>query len=171
MERITKQVIDASMTPETASQRLAAMSVITAVKGNGALGMLLDAAGDTDVAIRGGALRLASGIPGSEATMKWIKRYSKVSPPAKSGILYMLGERGDQLAAPLIIKALDDPSPEVSSAAVSALARLKGPGAVDQILSWIMKYDLEDGNRTASETLTAILDSTEIGSASCRERV
>jgi HEAT repeat protein len=162
MERITKQVIDASMTPETASQRLAAMSVITAVKGNGALGMLLDAAGDTDVAIRGGALRLASGIPGSEATMKWIKRYSKVSAPAKSGILYMLGERGDQLAAPLIIKALDDPSPEVSSAAVSALARLKGPGAVDQILSWIMKYDLEDGYRTASETLTAILDSTGI---------
>ncbi|MCU0457982.1 MAG: DUF1080 domain-containing protein [Bacteroidales bacterium] len=160
MERIARQVIDASMTPETASQRLAAMSVITAVKGSGALGMLLDAAADPDVAIRGGVLRLASGISGSEATMKWIKRYSKVSPPAKSGILYMLGERGDQLAVPLMMKALDDPSPEVSSAAVSALARLQGPGAVEPILSWILKYDREQGHRIASEALTAILDST-----------
>lgn len=160
MERIAEQVIDASMTPETASQRLAAMSVITAVRGSDALKMLLDAAGDTDVAIRGGALRLASGIPGSEATRKWINRYSKVSPPAKSGILYMLGERGDELAVPLIVKALDDPSAEVSSAALFALARLQGQAAVDQILSWILKYDSEEGHRAASNALTSILDST-----------
>ncbi|MRR21170.1 hypothetical protein EG827_13400, partial [bacterium] len=159
MEKITGQVIQASRTPETAGQRLAAMSVITEVKGHDALGMLLEAADDPDIAIRGGALRLAAGIRGSEATKKWINRYSKVSPAAKSEILYMLGERGDELAVPLMMKALDDPSPEVSAGAVTALARLDGKKAVDPLITWILKYDTEEGHRAAATALTTILDS------------
>ncbi|MRR21228.1 hypothetical protein EG827_13705, partial [bacterium] len=53
MEKITGQVIEASRTSETAGQRLAAMSVITEVKGHDALGMLIEAADDPDIAIRG----------------------------------------------------------------------------------------------------------------------
>lgn len=159
MEKITGQVIEASRTQETAGQRLAAMSVITEVKGSGALGMLLEAADDPDIAIRGGALRLAAGIPGSEATKKWISRYSKVSTAAKPEILFMLGERGDELAVPLMMKALDDPSPEVSAGAVTALARLQGKKAVDPLISWLLKYDTEAGHRAAATALTTILDS------------
>lgn len=160
MEKITSQVIEASRTQETAGQRLAAMSIITGVKGSDALGMLLEAADDPDIAIRGGALRLAAGIPGSEATKKWISRYSKVSPAAKPEILYMLGERGDELAVPLMMKALDDPSPEVSAGAVTALARLQGTKAVDPLISWVLKYDSEEGHRAAATALTTILDSS-----------
>lgn len=160
MERITSQVLEASNTHETASQRLAAMSVITEVKGIDALGMLLEAADDPDVAIRGGALRLASGIPGSEVTKKWISRYARVSEAAKPEILYMLGERGDELAVPLMMKALDDPSQEVAAGAVTALARLQGTRAVDPLISWILKYDSEEGHRAAATALTTILDST-----------
>lgn len=160
MEKITGQVIEASRTPETAGQRLAAMSVITEVKGKDALGMLLESADDPDIAIRGGALRLAAGIPGSEATKKWISRYPKVSPAAKPEILYMLGERGDELAVPLMMKALDDPSPEVSAGAVTALARLQGIKAVDPLISWVLKYDSEEGHRAAATALTTVLDST-----------
>ena len=160
MDKITRQVTEASMTPEASGQRLAAMSIITEVKGSDALGLLLEAASDPDVAVRGGALRLASGIPGSEATRKWIKRYSKVSEAAKQDILFMLGERGDALAIPLMMKALDDPSQEISSAAVSAIARLQGPAAVDPLISWIMKHESEAGHRAAATALTTILDST-----------
>ena len=87
MERITGQVIEASRAPETSGQRLAAMSVITEVKGADAMGMLLEAADDPDVAIRGGALRMAAGIPGSDVTRKWITRYSKVSQAARPDLL------------------------------------------------------------------------------------
>ncbi len=160
MERITSQVIAASQAPEAASQRLAAMSVITEVKGRDALGMLLEAADDPDVAIRGGALRLASAIPGSEATKKWIKRYARVSPEAKPEIIFMLGERGDNLAVPLILKAMEDPSQEVAAAAVAALARLQNRKAVDPLLAWIVKHDNEEGHRAAANALTTILDST-----------
>ncbi len=160
MERITGQVIEASRTPETSGQRLAAMSVITEVKGADAMGMLLEAADDPDVAIRGGAMRLAAGIPGSDVTRKWINRYSKVLQAARPDILYMLGERGDEIAVPLIMKALDDPSRQVASGAVSALARLQGTRAVDPLISWILKYDSEEGHRAAATALTTILDST-----------
>lgn len=159
MDRIASQVITASQAPEAASQRLAAMSVITEVKGRDALGMLLEAADDRDVAIRGGALRLASAIPGSDATKKWISRYSRVSPEAKPEIIFMLGERGDDLAVPLILKAMEDPSQEVAAAAVAALARLQNSKAVDPLLAWIGKHDSEEGHRAAANALTTILDS------------
>ena len=160
MERIVNQVIDASRDQEAASQRLAAMSIITGVKGSDALGMLLEVADDPDVAIRGGALRLAAGMPGSDVTKKWINRYARVSDVAKPEILFMLGERGDELAVPLMMKALDDPSPEISAGAVAALARLQGVRAVDPLISWILKYDNDEGHRAAATALTTILDST-----------
>lgn len=162
MDRITDLVISKSTSPATAGQRLAAMSVRTAVKGTGALNMLLEAADDPDVAIRGGALRLTATLPGSEVTKKWISRYSKVRPEAKPEILFMLGERGDDLAVPLMLKALNDPSQEIAGEAVSALARLQGKKAVDPLLSWILKYDNEEGHRAAANALTTLLDSTSM---------
>ncbi len=166
MEKITDEVISRSQTPATAGQRLAAMSVVVAVKGMDALPMLLEAAGDPDIAVRGGALRLAGLLPGEEATKKWIKKYSKVSEEAKPEILFMLGERGDDLAVPLVQKALDSPSQEIANEAVAALAKLQGTAAVDQIISHILKYDNEEGHRVAAGTLTTILDSTSIGKVS-----
>lgn len=162
MERITGLIISYSITPGQAAQRLAAMSVITEVKGNNALNMLLEAADDPDVAIRGGALRLASTMPGSDVTKKWIKRYAKVRPEAKPEILFMLGERGDTLAVPLMMKAMDEPGQDITGEAVRAMARLQGEKAVDPLLSWILKYENEEGHRAAANALTTILDSTSV---------
>jgi HEAT repeat protein len=162
MKKITELVIASSATPETASQRLAAMNVIVAVEGDAALRMLLDAADDPDVAVRGGVLRLAAQIPGKEATKKWMSRYAKVKPEAKPDILFMLGERGDEMAVPLILKAMDDPSAETAGEAMAALAKLEGKNAVDPIISWILKHDSENGHRAAANALVTILDSTGI---------
>jgi HEAT repeat protein len=162
MKKITGLVIASSATPETANQRLAAMSVIVAVEGDAALRMLLDAADDPDVAVRGGVFRLAAQIPGKEATKKWISRYAKVRPEAKPDILFMLGERGDELAVPLVVKAMNDPSAETAGEAVAALAKLEGKKAVDPVISWILKYDSEEGHRAAASALVTILDSTGI---------
>ncbi len=163
MKKITDQVISGSTTPATAGQRLAAMSVVVTVMGEDALPMLLAAAGDPDIAVRGGALRLAGLLPGEEATKKWMKRYTKVTGEAKPEILFMLGERGDELAVPLVLKALNDPFREIAGEAVTALAKLQGARAVDPLISWILKYDNEEGHRTAAGALTTILDSTSIG--------
>jgi HEAT repeat protein len=160
MEKITGQVIASGNTPATANQRLAAMSIVTEVLGSDAIRMLLEAADDPDVAIRGGALRLATSIPGTDITQKWISRYTKVSPVAKPDILFMLGERGDDLAVPLMTRAMQDPSPVIAGEAVSALAKLQGVAAVEPILEWILTNDSEAGHRAAAVALTTILDST-----------
>ncbi len=162
MEKITSQVITASKTPATANQRLAAMSVITTVKGSNAIKMLLAAADDPDVAIRGGALRLAVAMPGSALTKKWISRYAKVSPVAKPGILFMLGERGDALAVPLMKKVMYEPSQEAAEEAMAALAKLEGKNAVGPLLTWVLQNANEQGHRAAANVLTTILDSTSI---------
>ena len=163
MEKITSLVISKSTTPETANQRLAAMSVAVAVKGEDALPMLLDAINDPDIAIRGGVIRLASQIPGEDVTKKWINRYQKVRPEAKPEILFMLGERGDALAVPLLHKALNERSHDISSEAVSALAKIEGNKAVDPLLAWILKYDSEEGHWAAANSLMTILDKDNIG--------
>lgn len=162
MKKITDLVIGSCTTPETASQRLAAMNVIVAVEGSDALRMLLDAADNPDVAVRVGALRLAAQIPGKEATRKWMNRYAKVRPDAKPDILFMLGERGDETAIPLVIKAMDDPSAETAGEAMAALAKLEGKKAVDPIISWILRNDSEEGHRAAASALATILDSTGV---------
>ncbi|HUW92666.1 MAG TPA: DUF1080 domain-containing protein, partial [Bacteroidales bacterium] len=168
MEKITNLVISKSNTTETANQRLAAMSVIVAVKGEDALSLLLDAIDDPDIAIRGGVIRLASQMPGENATKKWINRYGKVRPEAKPEILFMLGERGDAMAVPLLHKALDDRSSDISAEAVSALAKIEGTRAVDPLLAWIMKYDSEEGHWAAANSLMTILDKTNIGKVAAR---
>jgi len=122
--------------------------------------MLLEAANDPDIAIRGGALRMASAIPGSDATKKWISRYSRVSQESKPEIIFMLGQRGDDIAIPLILKAMEDPSQDVAAAALSSLARLQNKKALDPLLSWIVRHDSEEGHLAAANALTTILDST-----------
>lgn len=159
MERITSAVIAASQTPESAAQRLAAMSIVTEMKGSGAMPMLLKAANDPDIAIRGGTLQLAAAIPGSDVTKKWVKQYPRISAEAKPGLLLMLGKRGDMLAEPLIVKAMDDPSYEVATAAVTALAHLRGGDATPAITEWMVHNDDHERQLAAAGVLTTIIDS------------
>lgn len=162
MERITRQVMDRSTTSETSGQRLAAMSVVVSVLADDALPMLLEAADDPDVVIRSGALRLTNSLPGPEITRRWIKRIEKVHEEAKAEILFMLGERGDQLAVPLMLKTLSNPSQDLAREAAAALAKLQGPLAVDPLLDWIMETDSEEMHISAATSLTTVLDSTSI---------
>lgn len=160
MRKITGIIMAAAGAPEAASQRIAAMSVITEVTGDAALKMLVKAAGDPDPVVRGAALNLAFSLPGSTVTKKLVRSYEKYDPGTKAEILFMLGKRGDELALPLVMKALSDPSPEIAAGAMAALARLKGREATGTLLEWIMKNGSEEGHRAAATTLTTLLDST-----------
>lgn len=168
MDRITRQVMERSITAETTGQRLAAMSVIVEVKGNDALPMLLEAADDPDIVIRGGALRLTNLLPGPEVTSKWIKRVDKVHEEAKAEILFMLGERGDELAVPLMLNTLSSSSVAAAREAAGALAKLEGAMAVDPLLDCIIKTDSEELHMAAANALTTVLDSTGIRRVAAR---
>ncbi len=160
MKKITGMVIASAVGAEAASQRIAAMSVITEVTGDAALKMLVKAAGDPDPVVRGAALKLASSLPGSTVTKKLARSYRKFDRSTKAELLYMLGKRGDDIALPLVMKAINDPAPEIAAEAIAALARLKGREATGTLLEWIMKNDSEAGHMAAATALTTLLDST-----------
>lgn len=162
MESITKTIIANCNKPESNNYRLSAMAVITEVKKEAALPMLLKAINDPDIAVRGGVVRLALSLDGQEVTKKWIAKYAKASEQAKPDIVYMLGERGDALAVPLIYKAMEDKNSAISSEAVTALAKLRKGDAVDPILSWIQRCSDKEGLNSAAAALTTILNSTNI---------
>lgn len=162
MESITKTIIANSNLPETNNYRLSAMAVLTEIKKEAALPMLLKAINDPDIAVRGGVVRLALSIKGEEATKKWIGKYAKASEQAKPDIVYMLGERGDASAVPLIYKAMEDDNSAISSEAVTALAKLLKGDAVDPILSWIQRCNNDEGLNAAATAMTTILDSKNI---------
>ena len=162
MESITKTISANCNTPEANNYRLAAMSILVEIKKDAALPMLLKAVDDPDIAVRGGAIRLAQTVTGTEATKKWIAKYKKVSQEIKPEIISMLGERGDTLALPLIRKAMDNENPSISNEAITALAKLQGSKAVDPILSWILRSNSEAGHITASNVLVTILNSGNI---------
>ncbi len=160
MKKITEMVIASAGGADAATQRIAAMSVITEVMDDGALKMLIKAAGDPDPVVRGAALNLVSFLPGSTVTKKLVRSYQKYDREAKPGVLFVLGERGDDLALPLIMKAINDPAPEIVAEALNALARLRGREAAGTLLEWIMNNDSEEGHRAAATALTTLLDST-----------
>jgi len=160
MKKITGMVIASAGGADAASQRIAAMSVITEVMGDAALKMLVKAAGDPDPVVRGAALNLAFSLPGSTVTRKLISSYQKYDRSTKAELLYMLGKRGDDLALPLVMKAINDPATEIAAEAITALARLKGREATGTLLEWIMNNDSEEGHRAAATALTTLLDST-----------
>lgn len=143
-------------------QRLAAMNLLVDFNGTEALPLLLKSCDDPDIAVREGALRLASKVPGPQATKKWLAQYNKVNAEAKPGIIHMLGERGDHLAMPLITKALDDPSTAIQQEAVTALAKLEGNKEIEPLLKWINKSSSEEGHWTAANAMMTLIDSTSI---------
>jgi HEAT repeat protein len=160
MKKITGMVIASAGGADAASQRIAAMSVITEVTGDAALKMLLKAAGDPDPVVRGAALNLAFSLPGSTVTRKLVRSYGKFDTGTKADLLFMLGRRGDDLALPLVMEAINDPAPGIAAEAITALARLKGREATGTLLEWIMKNDSEEIHRAVATALTTLLDST-----------
>ncbi len=157
-DKIASKIIKESRSSEQAGQRVAAMSLLVELKGNAALPLLLRAANDPDIAVRGGALLLATDMPGNGVTGRWIKSYDKAPREARPGILWMLGERNDPQAAPLVLKALKDPSPEIVHAAAPALAALLKAEAVEPLIASIVSSDDQEIQNAAAGALTTILD-------------
>jgi hypothetical protein len=151
-------IIKNCTTPETDSFRIDAMKILAKADRDKALAAFLKAIDDKDIRVRQAVITLANTIPGTDATNRWTARYDKVSPAAKEDILKLLGERHDEAALPLVKKAMEDKNIDISSEAVSSLAKLINGDAVDPILSWMLQTDSEKGHIKAADVLVTILN-------------
>ncbi|HEY3389028.1 MAG TPA: family 16 glycoside hydrolase [Prolixibacteraceae bacterium] len=67
-------------------------------------------------------------------TKQWIAKANKAQPEPKAEIITMLGKKGDLSASDFIKKQFADKSAEVSEAAITAYAKLKGKDAVPDLI-------------------------------------
>ncbi|HPT11770.1 MAG TPA: HEAT repeat domain-containing protein [Bacteroidales bacterium] len=161
-EKAAEVVIKNCVTPETNNFRVEAMKIMVKANNDKALAILLKAIDDKDIRVREAVMKLANTVTGTEATKRWVARYSKVSPLAKENILKILGERGDNAAISLVKQAMEDKNIEISSAAIASLAKLIKGEAVDPILSWMLQTDSETGHIKAADVLVTLLNHDNI---------
>ena len=126
--------------------RAAALELIVASKGESGIDDLTGAMADTSLEIRSASLRLASRIPGTSATARWVAVMGKGGP--RSQILSMLGDRGDTSAYPAVVSLLGDTDAGVRSSAVDAAIRLKREESVPRLLS-LMERSRENSDIAA----------------------
>jgi len=141
----------------------AALSMLVAALGEGALDDLLAVMDNDSRHVRAAALNLADDIPGGAATARWVDRMRNVRPEVRAEILTMLARRGDSLALPTVVAALNDKDKDVRLAAISAIPQLAGADAVPLLLS-MMETDLVDEITATQDVLMRMGDDDAIRS-------
>jgi len=130
---IGRMLYDRPTATEGVQVRAAALEVIVRSKGESAIDDLIAAMADSNGQIRSAALRLASRIPGTTATRRWVAATQRGA--TRREIVSMLGIRGDGSAYPAVISLMGDADAGVREAAIDATVRLKGEESVPLLLS------------------------------------
>ncbi|MBN2327982.1 MAG: DUF1080 domain-containing protein [Candidatus Omnitrophica bacterium] len=123
---IYRTVLNTYTTAEDVNIQSAALTGLVAIEGEDALEDLLAAVDSPYKAYRNVALKLAQQIPGQKATWKWIDKSKSAAPEVRSEILAFLGERGDPIALPTLLEALNDSNSAVQMTAITASFHLGG---------------------------------------------
>ena len=89
------------------------------------------------------------------STKLWIAKANKAVPEVKAEIITMLGKKGDLSAADFIKKQFADKSAQVSEAAITAYAKLKGKDAIPELIA-LLKSSIQPA--FTATTLKSLMD-------------
>jgi len=101
--------------------------------------LLLDAVDNNDKPFRFSVLNLAEKIGGVADTRTWTAKAVNVNPETKAEIIYMLGNRGDNMAVGFVKESLNSTAAVVREEAVVALAKLQGTEATSVLIAHLAK--------------------------------
>ncbi|MEE9211148.1 MAG: HEAT repeat domain-containing protein [Phycisphaeraceae bacterium] len=144
-ERIYRHLWTTRTAVEDRAARSAALSGLAGVLGLDAFDDLLAAMNAQDLQLRRVAVNAAAAMPGQDVTSRWIESLDAAAPASRVAILAVLVQRGDSVALPAAINALDDPDDAVSLAAIDAAATL---GRIDAIEPLVNRLDDASDSRT-----------------------
>ncbi len=152
---IYASVLNTYTTAEDVNIQNAALTGLASIKGDEALPLLLEAMDSSHKAHRDVALKLAPNIEGNKATWQWIEKSKNVAPEVRAEILAFLGTRGDQIALPTLLNALNDENKNVQLEALTASFNL---GGLESVPYYIELLNSEDGEliRDVKETLLQV---------------
>ena len=149
-----EELINSCITPAQLHSKSSALSIYNQYFENAAQPKLLKAFDSTDKAFRFSVLNLAEKSK-SSSTKAWVAKATKAQPEQKAEIITMLGKKGDLTVADFIKKQFVNQSADVSQAAISAYAKLKGKDAATDLTALLSK-----GVQPAyvSKTLNSLVD-------------
>ncbi len=115
--------------------KAAAMGIYANYFPDQAMPLLLKFIDNPDSSYRMTLLDIAKKPEGQAYTKKWIQKAKKSNPEIKADIIYMLGERGDNIAVPFFRENLNDKSEKVRKESIWALLKLDEKLAVTDLLN------------------------------------
>jgi HEAT repeat protein len=128
--------------PGETQVRSAALDMLAGELGEAVLAELLNAAASPDRAFRQKALALAEPLRAA-GTSPWIALAPGLPPANLADVVALLGRRGDPEAEPFLRETLKSGEPAVRCAAITAMARLKGASAADELAPFLRSDDPE----------------------------
>ena len=133
-EKVAKKISKRAKGENNLYSRIAALELLTDIRGEESLNLLLKATEDDNPEYRAAALAFASDYISPGTTEEWIKKARKSNPQVQAEIITMLGGNNAKSVAPEIIKVLDSRSQIVQMAAIDALGRVGDYTAVPHLL-------------------------------------
>ncbi len=159
MKKACKAIFKANTSADLLHNYSLALTIYSKHLGYEATPLLLDAVDNSNKAFRFSALNLAEKIGGVADTRAWIAKAANINPEAKAEIIYMLGNRGDNLAASFVKENLNSTSNIVREEAVVTLAKLQGTDANSTLIAHLAKGTDVDTTKTV---LNQLLDKNHL---------
>ena len=159
MKKACKAIFKANTSADLLHNYSSALTIYSKYLGYEVTPLLLDAVDNSNKAFRYSALNLAEKIGGVADTRAWTAKAVNVNPETKAEIIYMLGNRGDNLAAGFVKENLSSTSNIVREEAVVALAKLQGIEATSTLIAHLAKGNDVDATKTV---LNQLLDKNHL---------
>ena len=134
--------------------RTAALKLLTEIKGEKSLPLLISAIKDNNASYRIAALKYATAFKDEGSVSQWVKAMKKASPEAKSEIITMLGNSKAKTALAAVLKALKDKNLGVRLAAITAAGQIGNQDALAAILDNMKSGDTNEVNAAQSAILS-----------------
>ena len=145
--RICNSLVKECQEPANVSTGLAAMSVLTENFGYENLGMLLNSVDNPDKKYREAVLNRALAIQDVSAIRKWMDKAETTNPETAAEIVTMLSQTGNPMIEPLLYNMIRGKEPVARIAALDALVKLEGKGALPLVLK---NMDQAEGEELAA---------------------
>lgn len=136
-EKISSMLIRKCNDRSSVQNRIAALQLLTDLKGSSAIDELVRAGTDSDSRYRNAALRISETIQDPAVLRAWIDYLPAAEPFARPDIISFLGRMRDKSALPVVIEAFGDDIPQVRQAAAGALASISGADAAPYVISYM----------------------------------
>ena len=159
MDKICKLIISKCNDNLTIQNKTVALDTYVSFHGIEAMPAILKAATHSNSKYRCAAMRMSLSIPGSEMVNRWISYFPKAIPDARAEIITMLGERGDELALPLVTTSLSDNDLNTRIAASEAIVKISGSQSVNSLINYMLVFNSAPDQEAAKSALMTVTGS------------